>query len=80
MDYSTFFAGTYLNQYGKAETGGPEHVPPGWDSWYGLVGSSKYYDYSLSVNGKPERHQSDYNKDYLTDLLVSFVTVSLVTV
>ena len=71
MGYSTFFAGKYLNQYGTADTGGPQHVPPGWDSWYGLVGNSKYYKYTLSVNGKPEKHQSDYHQDYLTDLLVS---------
>ena len=71
LGYKTFFAGKYLNQYGKAETGGPEHVPPGWDSWYGLVGNSKYYNYTLSINGKPEKHHMDYKQDYLTGLLVS---------
>ncbi|KXJ04436.1 N-acetylglucosamine-6-sulfatase, partial [Exaiptasia diaphana] len=51
LNYTTFFAGKYLNQYGKKEAGGPQHVPPGWDNWYGLVGNSRYYNYTLSVNG-----------------------------
>lgn len=32
--------------------------------------NSKYYNYTLSVNGKPEEHGADYSKDYLTDVLV----------
>ena len=24
-------------QYGHPAAGGVEHVPPGWDNWYGLV-------------------------------------------
>ncbi|XP_052801996.1 N-acetylglucosamine-6-sulfatase-like [Mya arenaria] len=67
--YTTFFAGKYLNQYGMPDAGGVEHVPSGWDFWNGLVGNSKYYDYSLSVNGTEEKHQADYEKDYLTDLI-----------
>ena len=39
--YVNFYAGKYLNQYGRAEAGGPEHVPPGWDFWAGLVGNSR---------------------------------------
>jgi len=35
------------------------------------VGNSKYYDYTLSVNGKQEEHGSDYEKDYLTKVIVS---------
>lgn len=69
MGYKTFFGGKYLNQYGDAKVGGPEHVPPGWDEWYGLVGNSKYYNYTLSVNGKAEEHGQSYDTDYLTDLL-----------
>ncbi|XP_031549888.1 N-acetylglucosamine-6-sulfatase-like [Actinia tenebrosa] len=74
MGYGTLFAGKYLNQYGINETGGPQHVPPGWDKWYGLVGNSKYYKYTLSVNGKPEVHESDYKKDYLTDVISRYAT------
>uniref|UniRef100_A0A8C5GWH1 N-acetylglucosamine-6-sulfatase n=1 Tax=Gouania willdenowi TaxID=441366 RepID=A0A8C5GWH1_GOUWI len=69
--YQTFFAGKYLNQYGHADAGGVEHVPPGWNSWIGLERNSKYYNYTLSVNGKPQKHGADYSKDYLTDVLAN---------
>lgn len=77
LGYRTFFGGKYLNQYGMPQVGGPEHVPPGWDEWVGLVGNSRYYNYTLSVNGKPEKHGDTYASDYLTDILkehaVSFI-------
>ncbi|XP_031602255.1 N-acetylglucosamine-6-sulfatase [Oreochromis aureus] len=69
--YQTFFAGKYLNQYGHSEAGGVEHVPPGWNYWVGLDKNSKYYNYTLSVNGKAQKHGADYSKDYLTDLLAN---------
>ncbi|XP_077565516.1 N-acetylglucosamine-6-sulfatase [Stigmatopora nigra] len=69
--YQTFFAGKYLNQYGRAEAGGVEHVPLGWSHWVGLEKNSKYYNYTLSVNGKAERHGDDYGRDYLTDVLAN---------
>ncbi|XP_075968014.1 N-acetylglucosamine-6-sulfatase [Anarhichas minor] len=69
--YQTFFAGKYLNQYGHSEAGGVEHVPPGWSYWVGLEKNSKYYNYTLSVNGKAEDHGADYSKDYLTDVLAN---------
>nr|XP_020464340.1 N-acetylglucosamine-6-sulfatase isoform X1 [Monopterus albus]XP_020464341.1 N-acetylglucosamine-6-sulfatase isoform X1 [Monopterus albus] len=69
--YQTFFAGKYLNQYGHSEAGGLEHVPPGWNHWVGLEKNSKYYNYTLSVNGKAQKHGADYSKDYLTDLLAN---------
>ena len=71
LGYRTFFGGKYLNQYGMKSVGGPEHVPPGWDEWLGLVGNSRYYNYTLSANGKPEPHGHTYSTDYLTDILVS---------
>ncbi|XP_046573863.1 N-acetylglucosamine-6-sulfatase-like [Haliotis rubra] len=67
--YSTFFAGKYLNLYGEDTTGGVQHVPPGWDSWVGLVGNSVYYNYNLSINGTRETHGSNYTEDYLTDVI-----------
>lgn len=67
--YTTLFAGKYLNMYGYDNVGGVQHVPPGWDYWYGLVGNSVYYDYKLSVNGTGENHGHDYLEDYLTDLI-----------
>lgn len=67
--YSTMYAGKYLNQYGRGAGGGVGHVPKGWDWWHGLVGNSRYYNYTLSVNGKVEKHGDNYTKDYLTDVI-----------
>ncbi|KAJ8299106.1 hypothetical protein KUTeg_023166 [Tegillarca granosa] len=67
--YKTFFAGKYLNRYGFPNVGGVKHVPPGWDWWIGLVGNSRYYNYSLSVNGTKESHKDRYPDDYLTDVI-----------
>ncbi|XP_066506701.1 glucosamine (N-acetyl)-6-sulfatase (Sanfilippo disease IIID), b [Hoplias malabaricus] len=69
--YQTFYGGKYLNQYGSKEAGGVTYVPPGWDQWHALVGNSKYYNYTLSVNGKEETHGDSYEKDYLTDLILN---------
>ena len=67
--YRTFFGGKYLNQYGMAAAGGTAHVPPGWDRWIGLVGNSRYFGYTLSVDGVSQHHGQNYGADYLTDLL-----------
>jgi N-acetylglucosamine-6-sulfatase len=64
--YSTFFAGKYLNTYGRKRT--ERTVPPGWDWWNGLVGNSQYYNYSLVVNNTLERH-GDHDQDYLTTVI-----------
>jgi len=76
--YKTMYAGKYLNQYGTKEGGGVEHIPLGWDFWAGLVGNSRYYDYTLSNNGKKEKHGDNYTRDYLTDVIrrkaVQFLT------
>ncbi|XP_035039929.1 glucosamine (N-acetyl)-6-sulfatase (Sanfilippo disease IIID), b isoform X1 [Hippoglossus stenolepis] len=69
--YQTFFAGKYLNQYGKKDAGDVSHVPPGWNHWHALVGNSQYYNYTLSVDGKEEKHGDSYEKDYLTDLMLN---------
>ena len=67
--YRTMYAGKYLNQYGEGAGGGVQHVPPGWDWWLGLVGNSRYYNYTLSVNGKAKSHGDNYVRDYLTDVI-----------
>jgi len=67
--YTTFYAGKYLNAYGQPQAGGLAHVPPGWDSWLGLQGNSRYYNYSVSRNGTQEKHGDDYGADYFTDLV-----------
>ncbi|NXU22213.1 GNS sulfatase, partial [Thalassarche chlororhynchos] len=69
--YQTFFAGKYLNEYGAEDAGGVGHVPPGWSFWYALEKNSKYYNYTLSVNGKARRHGENYSVDYLTDVLAN---------
>uniref|UniRef100_A0A8C4E1N0 N-acetylglucosamine-6-sulfatase n=1 Tax=Dicentrarchus labrax TaxID=13489 RepID=A0A8C4E1N0_DICLA len=56
LKYQTFFAGKYLNQ--------PFAV------WL-QVGNSQYYNYTLSVNAKEEKHGDSYEKDYLTDLITN---------
>ncbi|XP_011315423.1 N-acetylglucosamine-6-sulfatase [Fopius arisanus] len=71
MGYTTFYAGKYLNEYGSRAAGGAQYVPPGWDWWYGLVGNSKYYDYSLSINGSAKTYGHSPN-DYLTDVIKQF--------
>ena len=52
------YAGKYLNTYGESEGGGVQHVPPGWDWWLGQVGNARYYNYTLSVNGKAKRYDA----------------------
>ncbi|XP_005989490.2 N-acetylglucosamine-6-sulfatase [Latimeria chalumnae] len=69
--YQTFFAGKYLNEYGAESAGGIEHVPVGWDYWYALEKNSRYYNYTLSINGKAQKHGQNYTVDYLTDLLAN---------
>lgn len=53
-------------QYGSEENGGLRHVPKGYDWWIGLKGNSRYYNYTLSINGT-KRHCTD---QYLTDVIV----------
>lgn len=66
--YKTFYAGKYLNQYGNQNAGGASHVPPGWDFWIGLIGNSKYFNYTLSVNGIKKY----FSNSYLTRVIQSY--------
>jgi N-acetylglucosamine-6-sulfatase len=69
--YTNFYGGKYLNNYGSSVTGGVEYIPEGWDAWFGLVGNSKYYGYTVSNNGVAEKHGDDYFQDYFTDYLAN---------
>lgn len=69
LGYETYYAGKYLNQYGMDNAGGVDHVPPGWKHWNGLVGNSRYYNYTISRNGKPEQHGDNFTLDYYTDVI-----------
>lgn len=74
--YRTFYAGKYLNEYGNKKVGGAAHVPMGWDWWAGLIGNSKYYNYSLSINGTEAKYgnsTSDYLTDVINNLAVNFI-------
>ncbi|XP_018568120.1 N-acetylglucosamine-6-sulfatase-like [Anoplophora glabripennis] len=72
-NYTTFYAGKYMNQYGTKEAGGISHVPKGYDWWIGLQGNSKYYNYTLSVNGTEVFHEDVYLTDLLSNYSIDFL-------
>ena len=41
------------------------------EKWYNALNHCRYYNYTLSVNGKPEYHKDSYPRDYLTDVIRS---------
>jgi arylsulfatase A-like enzyme len=53
--YRTIHVGKVLNGYGDAPYDDGTHVPPGWNSFYGVVNSDTthyYYGYTLNANGE----------------------------
>jgi N-acetylglucosamine-6-sulfatase len=93
VGYRTAFAGKYLNQYGTSDQAKHEIdectrnnndttkrcdlVPKGWDHWLGLVGNSRYYNYTTIQSddaGKTiqvKQHTDRYDLDYFPDLLAN---------
>src|SRR5215211_5330475 len=64
--YETALFGKYLNGYGKT---GRNHVPAGWDEWYGAVEKTQ-----LNQNGKVVTYEADtYLDDALSGLAQDFV-------
>lgn len=66
----------YCFKYADPSIGGPEIIPPGWSDWHGLVGQSRYYNYTISHNGVPI-HSDDL---YLTDIIVSHLFIYFIIV
>lgn len=75
-NYTTFYAGKYLNQYGSINSGGLAHIPPGYDWWIGLKGNSKYYNYTLSINGTGRFYVEEYLTDKMKNFAVDFMRLN----
>jgi len=63
--YRTGFVGKFLNDYGTLD---PKEVPPGWNSWQGLIDQSTYdyYNFAMNLNGKVKYWgDPDYAKQQL---------------
>ncbi|CAK9295543.1 unnamed protein product [Gordionus sp. m RMFG-2023] len=69
--YDTFYMGKYLNEYGVHNEKDSEryYIPDGWTNWFALAGNSRYYNYTISNNGKPRDYKDNYEKDYLPNVL-----------
>jgi N-acetylglucosamine-6-sulfatase len=64
--YETALFGKYLNGYGSQ---GRDHIPPGWDEWYGTVGTTQ-----LNQNGQLVTYEADTHlDDALSGLAQDFV-------
>lgn len=67
-NYNTFFSGKYLNQYYSSK------VPPGWNNWNGLLGNSKYYNYTLNENGVLKKYEDKYLTSVIKNHALQFIT------
>jgi N-acetylglucosamine-6-sulfatase len=65
--YNTIHVGKFMNHY---QQGVPSRtdVAPGWDDWQTTLTGVRYYNYSLSSNGRLV-HFGDEDSDYVTRVL-----------
>jgi N-acetylglucosamine-6-sulfatase len=65
--YRTAHVGKFMNRYD--DTSGSIAIPaPGWDDWFSVPDSTRYYNYTLGDNGVL-RHFGSAPKDYVTTVL-----------
>ena len=65
--YRTAHVGKFLNAYEQA-VGNRFEVAPGWDVWFTTVGSTRYFNYDVSANGRP-RHFGNGPRSHVTRVL-----------
>jgi N-acetylglucosamine-6-sulfatase len=86
--YRTAHVGKYLNGYGANTSAlgtspqNPAYIPPGWDEWHALVGSTAYqvYGYTMNDNGVVTTHGTaltEYQTAVLSDAAARVVTNAL---
>jgi N-acetylglucosamine-6-sulfatase len=65
--YKTAHVGKYLNGY-EAAVGSSTEVAAGWNLWFTTQGSTRYYSYDVSANGR-EKHFGRSKRDYVTTVI-----------
>jgi len=65
--YVTAHVGKYLNGY-EAAVEPDTAVAPGWRLWYTTMGSTRYYNYQVSANGRIQRF-GQHDNDYVTRVI-----------
>jgi arylsulfatase A-like enzyme len=87
--YNTLFLGKYLNGYGRQPTfhgrRSVRYVPPGWTNWRASIdgglrrghplngGTYRYFDMTLSVNGRLDGHAGQYSTNVVGQQSVNLI-------